>query len=104
MERKKNGNTTTKRGRRNPDLSDIDVGDWVKAAFGSEDIQEHMWVRVTKVGSNTVEGELDNEPAVVDMKRGEHVRVEPQQIEDVMRENPASGRLPDSFRTDSKGR
>jgi hypothetical protein len=61
--------------------------------------------KTSKSGRNALEGELDNEPAMVDMERGEHVRVEPQQIEEVMRENPARGRLPDSFRAaDFQGR
>lgn len=53
---------------------DIEVGDYAKIRFGGDSPGEYMWVKVTNVNGNKLEGTLDNDPVIVeDVKCGDIV-------------------------------
>jgi uncharacterized protein YegJ (DUF2314 family) len=52
----------------------IEVGDYAKIRFGRDSPGEYMWVKVTDVNGDRVEGTLDNDPEILDhMKCGDMI-------------------------------
>ena len=64
-------------------------GCWVKKGFKTGEksrkgraIKEHMWVKITKITENGIEGKLDNKPVLATKyKLNQHVRVRNDEIE-----------------------
>lgn len=85
------------KGRTENPMRDINIGDWVKTYFENDKGEsESMWVRVTKIKGNRIIGKLDNEPVFKHrwtlgktLKRGMIVAMDKEDIEDVMKKNPA---------------
>lgn len=69
---------------------EIDVGNWVKLKFTDDmDRNEYMWVMVTKADkeNNTYEGELDNDPVLVDcIECGDEVEFQKEEVLDITKE------------------
>lgn len=59
---------------KNKGTFDIEIGDYAKIRFGDASPGEYMWIKVTKVNGNKLEGTLDNDPVIVkDVKFGDTV-------------------------------
>ena len=51
---------------KNKGTFDIEVGDYAKIRFGRDSPGEYMWVKVTNVNGDKIEGILDNDPGIVE--------------------------------------
>lgn len=60
------------------------TGDLVKLMFETKDWGERMWVRITKIGPNRIEGTLENEPwAIARLTWGHTVKFQRKHIIDI---------------------
>lgn len=59
---------------RNKGTFEIKVGDYAKIRFGRDSPGEYMWVKVTDVNGDRLEGTLDNDPIILEnMKCGDMI-------------------------------
>ena len=51
---------------KNKGTFNIELGDYAKIRFGRDSPGEYMWVIVTSVNGDKLEGTLDNDPAIME--------------------------------------
>ena len=51
---------------KNKGTFNIKVGDYAKIRFGRDSPGEYMWVKVTDVNGDRLEGTLDNDPVILE--------------------------------------
>jgi uncharacterized protein YegJ (DUF2314 family) len=61
---------------------DYQIGGFVKTALTSPERTEHVWVKIEKINKDTITGALNNDPIFFEVKCGDKLIVDKNQISD----------------------